>query len=346
MSNTGSNIGIIERNLAPHWSRFDHLVSACDMTPKRWLETVLMTIEENPRVMDMPVENHVRFANTSATLSLEPGSATGQMFAIPFGGRRPYVQPVIGYKGYNTTAGRAGISIMGDVLREGDVWNQEIAAGEAFRFRQAFGGRQTAPIIGAWAQGRLPSGAFTTVLIMDASELEAVRAKSPGARKSDSPWNDRQGPGFAAMCAKTAKRQLQRHLPMLTTRGLDISQHMLAGGMDTLHEDVGKRTFINMDSRVEAHGRAIDDDSIPRHENGAAVWRIVRRDQAPEEFANRERWIARFREGFQKCTAVSQIDATLNAMKPVFDELAEIEPEAVAELAVMAETRKAELGGE
>lgn len=346
MSNTGNNIQIIERNLQPHWSRFDHLVSACDLTPRRWLETVMMALEENPRAMDMPVIQHVRFANTSATLSLEPGGAAGQMFAIPFGGKSPYLQPVIGYKGFNTTAARAGISINGDVLREGDTWTPEIVAGEPFRVRPKFGDRQRAPIIGAWAQARLPSGAYTVVRLMDLSELEAVRAKSPGARMSSSPWNDVQGPGYAAMCAKTAKRQLQRELPMIVTKRLEaqnISQHTLAGGVDTMHEEVGKRSYIGDRYTVETGGRAIDQDDIPRHEDGSAIWMILRKGRAPDELKSRSDWMDRWHKGFAAATTVAQIDATMDAMKPVFERLKDVDPDAVMDVLALAEDRKGAL---
>jgi len=99
----------------------------------------------------------------------------------------------------NTMAARAGISIHGDVLREGDAFSTVITAGEAFRVDTgaSFGNRQRAPVIGAWAQAVMPGGQYSTPVLMDASELAAVQAKSPGARKSDSPWNDRDGPGEA-----------------------------------------------------------------------------------------------------------------------------------------------------
>lgn len=268
MSNTGVSIGIIEQHIRPQWSRFDHLVSPVGLAPKRWLETCLLAVEKNRALLDHSVQEHLRWINTSATLGLEPDGALGQMFPIPFGGKNPCVQPVTGYKGMNTTAGRAGIIIHGDVLREGDTWSAELVAGQPFRVQLKFGDRQRAPVIGAWAQGELPNGRMTSPVVLDLSELLAVKAKSPGAKKLDSPWNDATGPGFGAMCSKTAKRRLQRHLPALLTKGLEtlnISQHALAGTVDTLHEDAGRLAYIDEKAQVVT-GQQIDPATEPGRE--------------------------------------------------------------------------------
>jgi phage RecT family recombinase len=320
MSSTGTSIAIIERNLDPLQSRFDHLVTPVGLDAKRWRETLFLACERNPKLLDFPVKEHIRLAMTSATLGLEADGAMGQLFAIPFGGKNPCIQAVIGYKGMTTMAARAGIAISGDVLREGDVFDHRIRAGAAFEVELRFGDRQRSPIIGAWAQAQLPNGSWLRPVVMDLSELEAVRAKSPGAKKYDSPWNDHAGPGFGAMCAKTAKRRLQRDLPAILTRGLEsmnISQHHVGAQLETLHEEVGRHTFIDEKATVIDAG-VIDVEPQPV---AKVEWRIEIGAGVPIGCASGAEWIDRFKRGIAGAHTVEQINGTLKRNEAVFDEL-------------------------
>lgn len=345
MSNTGNNLAIIERHLDPLQSRFDHLLTPVGLDVRRWRETLFIACERNPRLLDFPVQEHMRLAMTSATLGLEPDGVLGQLFAIPFGGKNPCIQPIIGYKGMTTMAARAGIAISGDVLRDGDEFDPVAVAGAPFRVRLKFGHRQNAPIIGAWAQAQLPNGAFLRPVLMDLSELLAVKQRSPGARKADSPWNDADGPGFAAMCAKTAKRRLQRDLPAILTRGLEsmnISQHALGAGMETLHEEVGHHTYIDEKASVVDDGVIVDD----RLEPEPVEFRIVRPDADPVICANATEWRDRFIAGIAKATRADPINAALGRNSGVMNALwrAGFERE-VQEVNDAANQRLADIGG-
>jgi hypothetical protein len=64
----------------------------------------------------------------------------------------------------------------------------------------------------------------------------AVKAKSPGAARSDSPWND-PAIGFPAMCQKTAKRRLARSMP------LNVMQQ--AARMDEAVDEQGAPAWIS-----------------------------------------------------------------------------------------------------
>ncbi len=324
MSSTGMSIAILERHIQPQWSRFDALVSPVGLAAKRWLAMCFLEIEKNPKLLDHPVQEHLRFLNTSATLGLEPSGPLGQLFAIPFGGKHPCIQPVIGYKGMNTMAGRAGIIIHGGIIREGDEWNREIGAGVPFKMRLGSGNRQGEPIKEAWAQGELPNGRMTTAVVLDMSELAAVKAKSPGARKADSPWNDARGPGFAAMCEKTAKRRLQRHLPALLTVGLEamnISQHHLGAAVETGHEDMGLHTFID-DKATVVHGTLIDGGGEPEGDKPAAhLFRIERSKEGPLNCADIEEWRETLLRGIAAAAQPNPIRGMMERNEAVFDVL-------------------------
>lgn len=251
MSHTGTNISIIERNMP--MDRIAPMVEALDMDKKRFMSTVLLACERTPRLMDFPVAEHVQWASASAALGLEPDGVSGQAFPIPFGGRNPKIQLIVGYKGFNTMAGRAGITINSGVLLEGDTWEQNIRAGAPFTVRQSFGNRASQNLIGVWAQAQMPNGAFIHPLILDMSEVLLVKAKSPGAKKKDSPWND-PGVGFKAMAQKTAVRRLQRTLPSLITPGRTWSTHAIGAQADMLHEEVGHATTVDLDGNIRDSG--------------------------------------------------------------------------------------------
>ena len=86
------SIEILKKHIQPQWSRLDALVSPVGLASKRWLQTCLMALEENPDLMNFPVEQHLRWVNTSAMLGLEPGGPLGQMWPIPF---KKVLQPII-----------------------------------------------------------------------------------------------------------------------------------------------------------------------------------------------------------------------------------------------------------
>lgn len=251
MSKTGMNIAIMEKSLP--MDRIGPMVEAIDMDKKRFVATVLTALDRNPRLMDFPVQQHLQWCASAAVLGLEPDGVTGQAFPIPYGGKNPRVQLIVGYKGFNTMAGRAGIIINSGTLHKGDRFSTKLVAGRPFEVEQAFGDRARSDLVGVWSQAQLPNGHFTQPLLMDLSEVLAVKAKAPGARKGDSPWNDRPV-GFAAMAQKTAVRRLQRILPALITPGRQFSTHHVGAQMDMLHEEAGHATHVTLEGELVDEG--------------------------------------------------------------------------------------------
>src|SRR5689334_8691698 len=90
------------------------------MSPERLVRTVLISVERTPKLRECSMESVVMAATTFAVLGLEVDGVTGQGFLLPFKGK---VQPVTGYKGYNTLGHRAGLTITGGLYREGDEFD-------------------------------------------------------------------------------------------------------------------------------------------------------------------------------------------------------------------------------
>ena len=339
----------VERNLVALRPRCEALVAPVGLDPRRFEASLLLACEKNQTLLHFDPMHMQMAAYTAMTLGLEPDGITGQLYLIPFGinragrqtGKHPTIQPVTGYKGYNTMAARAGITILGDELREGDRFSTELVAGRPFAVERKFGDRQSAPVIGAWSQAMLPGGQYTTPVLMDMSEINTVRKRSAGAGKSDSPWNDRDGPGFAAMCAKTAKRRLQRALPMILTRGLEhlnISQHTLGMTMDQEHEDLGRASWIGSDHQVHHGPSLIDVEPY-------TPWCIASK-AGTKLCRSSEEWTGKWKAALQLSTSAAGIDAALAANAEHFARLREAGHDGdVADIEEFAKTRKDEING-
>lgn len=236
---------LLERQLAPLLPNFAQVLPA-GLPAERLVRTVLVSCERNPNLLAPHLRaSLMQAAMTAAVLGLEVDGVTGQGFIIPFGGRSPRAQFIPGYKGYNTMAARAGYTINGGIVREGDQFEYEEGSSGFVRHKRQLGGEAARKIIAAWAtataEGRAP-----IVAILSLDELLATKAKSAGAKKADSPWND-PAIGFAAMCEKTAKRRLARSMPLGTLQ--------LAAALESVH-DTGRTAHITERAELIIDGDA------------------------------------------------------------------------------------------
>lgn len=239
-----NELALLESQFAPLVPHFADVLAGI-MPPERLIRTVMVSAERTPKLLSCNRQSLFNAAMSAAVLGLEVDGVTGQAFLIPFGDR---AQLVIGYKGFNTLAARAGITITGEVVREGDDFDFNEGEGWVTHKRSLApaAGRR---IIAAWAkaaaQGRPP-----IVAVMGIADIEAVKARSQGAKKSDSPWND-PVIGFPAMASKTVKRRLARSTP--------LSVFQLAASLDEAVEERGLHAFIAPDRTLRIEGEAISD---------------------------------------------------------------------------------------
>jgi recombination protein RecT len=236
--------------LAPHFAQ----VLGNMMPVERLVRTVVISAERMPRLLQCDRQSLFNGAMTFAVLGLEVDGATGQGYLVPFNDRRrgiQIVQPVIGYKGYNTLGARSGLTIAGGVVREGDEFDYGEGSKAFVHHKRKLGGERDRKIIAAWSTATSTlRPAIVKVLSID--ELLSIKAKSP--RGNEPPWADREI-GFPAMCEKSAKRRLARDMP------LNVFQ--LAAGMEEAFEEQGKPAWISEQRSVVIDGEVI----APRHDN-------------------------------------------------------------------------------
>ncbi len=229
---------VLEQQLAPLAPHFEQALAGV-MPVDRLIRTAIISVERNPYLLECDRQSFFNTIMSAGVLGLEMDGVTGQCFPVPFKKR---VQLVIGYKGYNTLGARAGLTITGEVVREGDDFDYQLGTGAFVKHKPKLGNKGR--IIGAWAQaGALGRPPVISVLGID--ELLEIKRKSPGAAKSDSPWNN-EAIGFPAMCSKSAKRRLCRSTP------LNVMQ--LAARMEEAFEEQGKQAFIKPDGQLVIEG--------------------------------------------------------------------------------------------
>jgi recombination protein RecT len=236
----GTAIALFEQQLAPLAPHFAEVLGRT-MPPERLIRTIVVSVERLPKLLDCDRQSLFNAAMSAAVLGLEVDGVTGQAYLIPFKGR---AQLVIGYKGYNTLAARSGITITGAVVREGDEFDYELGSASYIRHRPKAGPSKDRRIIAAWACAQSMERPAVP-MVMGIDELLAVKAKSPGAARSDSPWND-PSIGFPAMCEKTVKRRLARSMPLNVMH--------LAARMDEAVDEQGQPAWIDRDKGVIVDG--------------------------------------------------------------------------------------------
>jgi recombination protein RecT len=179
-----------------------------NIKPERMILTIVQCGERNPALYECIPQSLQLAALSMGTLNLECDGFTGQGYLLPF---KRHATPVIGYKGYNTLAARNGFTITGGIVRDGDRFEYELGTNPHVAHTPMLRGHKS-QIVAAWACAMQP-GRAPIIRVLGFDELGAVKAKSPGAKRRDSPWND-QDIGFPAMCEKTAKRRLARDVPL------------------------------------------------------------------------------------------------------------------------------------
>lgn len=248
-----SELVILEQQLQPLSPHFAQVLPKT-LPVERLIRTIVISAQRLPKLLECDRQSLFNAAMSAACLGLEVDGVTGQAYLIPFKGR---AQLVVGYKGYNTLAARSGITITGAVVREGDEFDYQLGSAAFVRHKpKGSKGR----ITHAWACAQSMDRP-AVVEVLDIDELMAVKGKSPGAARSDSPWND-PSIGFPAMCQKTAKRRLARSMP------LNVMQQ--AARMDEAVDEQGAPAWISPDKGLVIDGEFSDAPKINHEQRGTA----------------------------------------------------------------------------
>lgn len=238
-----SELVLFENMLRPLTPHFEQALGNA-MPVARLMRSIMISVERNPKLLtNADRQSLINSAMSAACLGLEVDGITGQAFFIPFKGK---AQLVIGYKGLTTLAARSGFTVQGEVVRDGDAFEYELGDRGFVRHKPKLGNK--GDIIAAWATASsLSRPSIVSVLGID--DLMAVRAASPAVKGgADTPWNEKTI-GFPAMCSKTAKRRLNRSMPL----NADPRFH-LAASMEENFEERGRLSWIDPERGLQIEG--------------------------------------------------------------------------------------------
>jgi len=241
-----NDLTIIERQLQHVEPQLHNALSGI-MPTKRLIQTVLISCERTPKLLNCRPQSILNGAMTFAVLGLPVDGATGQGFLLPF---KDIAQAAIGYKGYNTLGARAGLTITGAAVREDDhVFDYQFGDKAFVTHKPRLGSKGR--IIAFWAVA-VASNRPPIVSVLSIDDVLAIKAKSPAVKaNADTPWND-PTIGFPAMGEKSAKRRLSRSTPLIT----EAPQFMMAARMEEAFDEQARASWITPERGVVVNGEA------------------------------------------------------------------------------------------
>lgn len=242
-----NDLVLVEQALAPLAPNFAQVLPP-DLPPERIIRTVLVSCEMTPYLMECERGSLLRAAMTAAVIGLEVDGVTGQGYLVPF---KRKVQFLPGYKGFVTIAARSKRNLEGFIVREGDGFEFDEAAGQVIH-KRVLGNESARKVVAAYAISR--SNAAPTILrVMSLDQLMDTRDKSAGYQSlgARSTW----ATNFEAMCRKTPMRRLAADVPNISLQ--------TAAALDTQH-DLGREAYIRQDRTMVVDGAAAPQPAGPQ----------------------------------------------------------------------------------
>lgn len=307
-----NNLAVIEQNLTLALPTLEQaLPRMSSLSPERLMRTAIMAAEKTPKILECTMPSIVSSTVTAAVIGLEVDGVTGQGFLVPFKDKGvAKCQFMMGYKGYPTIAARSGMSIRSGVVREGDAFDFD--EGEGW-LKHKKAGDPSKPVTWAWAildaDGRRP-----VVKVMSRKELNQLRDKSRASDSGFSPWKDENGPGFPAMCEKSAIRRIGRNMPVIAA---DASFHR-ATALEGAQEG-GAIAYLRPDGALDVHHVAAEPAQIG-HRPPEFRWTMA--DDTDRVWKTAGDWARSLAQGLEKASdenLQAAIDRNAANLKAVLD---------------------------
>lgn len=204
-ANVASKNPIINMLVSDRFKKQMALALPKSLTADRLTRIVLTEFRKTPALLRCDRESLFGAVLQCAALGLEPGSALGHCYLLPYG---KTCQLIIGYRGMIDLARRSGqiVSLYAYVVHEKDEFNYKLGLYpdvEHVPSSEAAPG----PVTHVYAVAKLKDGGVQFE-VMSRAEIEAVRARSKAGRSG--PWVT----DWDAMAKKTVIRRLFKYLPV------------------------------------------------------------------------------------------------------------------------------------
>ena len=196
---------IVQQVLSDQFKKQLALAVPKHLNADRMARIAATEVRKNKALLNTEPTSFLGSVMQAAQLGLEPGSALGQAYLVPYGNQ---CQLIIGYKGMIDLARRSGqvLSLNAYAVREGDDFNFQLGLKpDIHHVPRLEADRIKKPITYVYAVATLKGGGYQFE-VMSRAEVEAVRAKA----KSKNIWNTY----FEEMAKKTVIRRLFKYLPV------------------------------------------------------------------------------------------------------------------------------------
>lgn len=185
------------------------------LTADRLTRIVLTECRKTPELRRCNPQSFFGAVLQCAQLGLEPGSALGHCYLLPYGNGkakdgRPNCQLIIGYRGMIDLARRSGqiVSINAYCVHQADEFVYELGLHPDIKHRPSAMANR-GPVTYVYAVAQLQGGGVQFE-VMSRAEIEAVRSQSKAGTRG--PWMTH----WEEMARKTVVRRLFKYLPVST----------------------------------------------------------------------------------------------------------------------------------
>jgi len=184
------------------------------ITPDRMIRVALTAVTRNPLLLECDQYSLIRAVLQSAQLGLEPDSALGQAYLVPFYNTKrgcKEVQFIPGYRGLIDLARRSGqvASIEAHLVYEKDKFEMSFGLEPKLVHVPAVDEENPGEIRLVYAIVRFRgSGQQPLVEVMNRTQVEAIRKRSKAGEKG--PWVTDWG----EMARKTVTKRISKYCPM------------------------------------------------------------------------------------------------------------------------------------
>lgn len=226
---------IVQQVLSDQFKKQLALAVPKHLNAERMARIAATEVRKNKALLNTEPTSFLGSVMQAAQLGLEPGSALGQAYLVPYGNQ---CQLIIGYKGMIDLARRSGqvLSLNAYAVREGDDFSFQLGLKPDIHHVPSLeADRIKKPITYVYAVATLKGGGYQFE-VMSRAEVEAVRAKA----KSKNIWTNY----FEEMAKKTVIRRLFKYLPV-SIEALEITN---ADAKREAGEKIEPDDVINIDS--------------------------------------------------------------------------------------------------
>lgn len=175
------------------------------LSADKLIKIAVNCVSRTPDLQKCTIDSVLRCVYIAAELGLEPGSALGHFYLVPFGG---VATAIIGYRGLIKLAHNSGevVSIRAVVVREKDKFRYREGLEQAITHEPYLDG-DAGPLTRVYAVALLRSGERTAEF-MTRTQVDAIRARSRAGKNG--PWVT----DYEEMAKKTVTRRLCKYLPL------------------------------------------------------------------------------------------------------------------------------------